>query len=64
MSQKVPFMNPNPLHQWNKPESIAKVQIDDENSWALLDSGMTINVVTPEFVEVCFYGCQSLEQPV
>ena len=29
------------------------VRIDGESSWALLDSGSTINVVTPEFIEVC-----------
>ena len=27
------------------------VKIDDESSWALLDSGSTINVVTPEFIK-------------
>ena len=53
MFQKVPFLNPNPLNQWSRPKNIAQVQIDGENSWALLDSGSTINVVTPEFVDVC-----------
>ena len=52
-SQKVPFLNPDPLNQWSRPESIARVQIDGEDSWALLDSGSTINAVTPEFVDVC-----------
>ena len=45
-------MDPNPLNQWSGPENIAQVQIDGESSWALLDSGLTINVVTPGFVEV------------
>ena len=29
----------------------AQIKIDGESSWALLDSGSTINVVTPEFIE-------------
>ena len=52
-SQKFPFLNPNPLNCWSGPENIAWVWIDGENSWALLDSDSTINVVTPEFIEVC-----------
>ena len=34
------------------PENIAWAKINDEGSWALLDSGSTINAVTPEFVKV------------
>ena len=56
MSQKVPFLNPNPLTQWSGPKNIAKVRIDGKSSWALLDSGLTINVVTQEFVKALF-GC-------
>ena len=52
MSQDVLFMNPNPLNQWGGPKNIVKIQIDGESSWALLDSGSTINVVTSEFIEV------------
>ena len=52
MSHKVPFLNPYPLNQWSGPENIAQVWINDENSWALLGSGSTINVVTPEFIKV------------
>ena len=29
-----------------------RVWIDGEDSWALLDSGSTINALTPEFVDV------------
>ena len=36
---------------WSGPENIAWVKINDEGSWALLDSGSTINAVTPEFVK-------------
>ena len=52
MSQKVPFLHPDPLTQWSGPENIAKARIDGEGCWALLDSGSTINAVTPEFVQV------------
>ena len=38
---------------WSGPENIAWVKINDEGSWVLLDSGSTINVVTPEFVKAC-----------
>ena len=51
MSQKAPFLNQDPLTCWSGPENIAQVKIDDESSWALLDSGSTINAVTPEFVK-------------
>ena len=51
ISQKIPFMNPNPLTQWSGPENIAQVKIDGQSSWAFLHSGSTINVVTPGFVE-------------
>ena len=52
-SQKVPFLNPDPLTQWSRPNNIARVKIDGESSWALLDSGLTIKAVTPGFVEAC-----------
>ena len=46
------LLEPNPLNQWSKLESISRVWIHGEDSWALLDSGSTINAVTPEFVDV------------
>ena len=52
MSQKVPFLNPNPLSWWSGPENIAWFRIDGESIWALLESGSTINVVTPELIGV------------
>ena len=51
MSQKAPFLNPDPLTYWSGPENIAWVKISDEGSWILLDSGSTINAVTPEFIK-------------
>ena len=53
-SQRAPFLKPDPLTHWSGPENIAQVKINDERSWALLDSGSTINVVTPEFIKACF----------
>ena len=47
MSQKAPFLNPDPLTHWSGPEN----RINDESSWALLDSGSTIKAVTPEFIK-------------
>ena len=52
MSQKIPFLTINPLNWWSRPENIAQVWIDGEDSWALLDSGSTISAVTPAFVDV------------
>ena len=51
MSQKVPFLNLDPLTWWSGSENIAQVKIDGESSRALLDSGSTINTVTPGFIE-------------
>ena len=49
-SQKIPFLNPDPLTHWSGPEKIAQVRIDEESCWALLDNGSMVNAVTPEFV--------------
>ena len=46
-------MNTDPLTHWSGPENIAWVRINDESSWALLDSSSTINAVTLEFIEAC-----------
>ena len=51
MSQKALILSPNLLTQWSGPENIAWVGIDGESRWALLHSGLTINAVTPEFIE-------------
>ena len=49
--QKTPFLNQAPLTHWSGPKNIARVRINGESSWAVLDNGSTINAVTPEFVE-------------
>ena len=51
MSWKALFLSPDPLMHWCGPENLPQVKINDEGSWAPLDSGSTINAVTPEFVK-------------
>ena len=51
-SHKVPFLNSIPLNWWSGLENIAWIWINSNNSWALLESDSTINVVTQEFVEL------------
>ena len=60
MFQKFPFLNPDPFTQWSGPRNIARVQIDGESTWALLNSGSTINAVTPRFDGGSFFGCWPL----
>ena len=36
---------------WSGPENIVWVKINSEGSWTLLDSGSTINAVTPELAK-------------
>ena len=50
-SQKVPYFIHDPLTWQSGPVNIAWVRVVGESSWALLDSGSTINAVTQEFVE-------------
>ena len=50
--EKLPSWTQTHTH-WSGPENTARVNINDEGSWALLDSGSTINVITPEFVKAC-----------
>ena len=64
MSQKAPFLNPDPLTHWRGLENIAQVRINDESSWALLDSGSTINAMTPELVEVLYLDVSPLSDLV
>ena len=54
MSQKVPFLDSNPLIQYSGPEKIAWVRIYGESSWLFwIVAWPSINAVTPEFIEVC-----------
>ena len=40
------------------------MKINDEGSWALIDSGSTINAVTPEFVKACSFDVGPLSNLV
>ena len=62
--KKFPSWTPTHSIGGADPENIAWLWIDGENSWALLDSGSTINVVTLELHWGLFIGCWSLEQLV
>ena len=62
--RKSPFLNPDPLMYWSRSENIAQVKINDEGSWALLDSGSTINAVTPEFIKACPFNVGPLSDLV
>ena len=44
-------MNTDPFTWCSWLENIARVKIDGESGWAFVDSGSTINAVTPGFVE-------------
>ena len=61
MSQKFPFLKPNPVTWWTGPKYKARVKINGESTWALLDSGSTINAVTPGFVEAHSLDIGSLD---
>ena len=53
MSRKAPFLKPDPLMHWSWPDTIAQIKINEEGCGALLESGSTINAVTPEFIKAC-----------
>ena len=46
------LLKPDVLTHWSGPENIAWVEINGESSLAFMDSGSTINSVTPEFIWV------------
>ena len=48
---QIPFLNPNPFHQGNGIENVAKVRINGESCMALLDNGAQINTIMPGFVK-------------
>ena len=64
MSGKAPFLTPDPLTHWSGSENMAWVKINDVGSWVLLESGSTINAVTPRFVKACSLDVGSLSDLV
>ena len=45
------FLNPNPFHQWYRIKNIARIRVNRESCMALLDNGMQINTIMPDFVK-------------
>ena len=50
---QTPFLNPDPFQQWHGVKNVAKVKINGESCMALLDNGMQINSITPNYVKRC-----------
>ena len=48
---QTPFLNPDPFQHWYGVENMAKVKINGESCVALLDNGMQINTITPNYVK-------------
>ena len=46
-----PMLNLNPLYSIVSPISIAKVEVNDVTTRALLDAGVTTNVMTPAYAK-------------
>ena len=61
---QTPFLNPNPFHRWYGIKNIAKVRVNGESCMALLDNGMQINTIMPNFVESCSLEVGSLSDLV
>ena len=45
------FLNPDPFQHLHGVENMAKVKINGESCMALLDNGMQINTITPNYVK-------------
>ena len=48
---QIPFLNPNPFHQWYGIKNKARVRVKGESCMALPDNGMQINTIMLGFVE-------------
>ena len=48
---QTPFLNPDPFQHWYRVKNVAKVKINGEGCMALLDNGMQINTITPNYVK-------------
>ena len=64
MSQKVPFWNPDPLNWWSRPQSIARVQVDDEDSLGSFGQWFNHQCCDPRICRCSSFGCWSLGWPV
>ena len=48
---QTPFLNPDPFQHWHRVENMAKVKIKGGSCMALLDNGMQINTIMPNYVK-------------
>ena len=48
---QTPFLNPDPFQHWHGIENVAKVKINRESCKALLDNGLEINTIRPNYVK-------------
>ena len=48
---QTPFLNPDPFQHWHRVKNLVKVKINRESCMALLDNGVQINTITPNYVK-------------
>ena len=48
---QTPFLNQDPFQHWHGVKNVAKVKINRESCKVLLDNGVKINTITPNYVE-------------
>ena len=48
---QTPFLNSDPFQHWYGVENVAKVKINGESCMALLDNGVQINTIMPNYVK-------------
>ena len=48
---QTPFLNPDPFQHWHGVKNVAKVKINGKSCMALLDNGMPINTITPNYLK-------------
>ena len=48
---QTPFLDPDPFQHWYGVKNVAKVKINGESCMAVLDNGMQINTIMPNYVK-------------
>ena len=48
---QTPFLNPDPFQHWYRAKNMAKVKINGESCMVLLDNGVQINTIMPNYVK-------------
>ena len=49
--KQTPFLNPDPFQCWYRVENVAEVKIKGDSCMALLDNGVQINTITPNYMK-------------